>query len=207
MHLDLAALWVNADLAESARSADVLQKRSAFPLGKSLHAQEGEPSCGRSCTSFLNWMCRKKGMKKDEIHRRTRNVNVRFSPDEMIRVRALMEQGGYLSISGFIRDLALRKRFPDHRKEDVINDKKLLEKMNYLVYQVNKIGVNYNQVVAIWQKQSKLVKADGTPWMNTRSVEQRLEKLMSYTEGLRDEIAVILDVFNRYMGNGPSTNQ
>lgn len=146
-------------------------------------------------------------MKKDEINRRTRNVNVRFSPNEMIRVRALMEQGGYLSLSGFIRDLALRKRFPDHRKEDVINDKKLLEKMNYLVYQVNKIGVNYNQVVAIWQKQSKLVKADGTPWMNTRSVEQRLEKLMSYTEGLRDEIAVILDVFNRYMGNGPATNQ
>ena len=143
-------------------------------------------------------------MKKDEIHKRTRNVNVRFSPDEMIRVRALMDLGGYLSVSGFFRDLVLKKRFSDHREEPLIDGKILLEKVNYLIYHVNKIGVNYNQVVALWQKQSKMVRSDGAPWMNTRSVEERLEKLMSSTEGLRDEFAVVLDAFDRYLGESPN---
>jgi len=143
-------------------------------------------------------------MKKDERQRRTCYLKVRLTPDELSRVRALMDNAGYNTISCFIRDLIVKKRFSDHREGPVINDKILLEKVNYLIYQVNKIGVNYNQVVALWQKESKMVKVDGTPWINTRSVEERLDKLMRNTERLRDELAVILDTFDRYLGKSPN---
>lgn len=138
-------------------------------------------------------------MKKMESQRRTCYVKVRFSPDEMMRVRTLMDNSGYRSVSSFFRDLVSKKRFSDHRQEPHIDDKVLREKMNYLIYQVNKIGVNYNQVVALWQKQSKQVRRDGSPWMNTRSVEGNLTELKRLTENLRDEFAVSLDYIRRYI--------
>ena len=131
--------------------------------------------------------------------RRSCLVQVRLTPDEMDRVRAQMDTFGYVSVSCFLRDLVSKKRFSDHRQEPHIDDKVLREKMNYLIYQVNKIGVNYNQVVALWQKQSKQVRPDGSPYMNTHSVEGSLTELKRLTENLRDEFAVSLDYIRRFI--------
>ena len=87
-----------------------------------------------------------------------------------------------------------------------ISPRQLSDKVNVLIYQVNKIGINYNQVVATWQKQSRQTRADGTPYMNTYEVEARLTELMRLTEGLRDEFAVILDVIKKYIGESPNTS-
>ena len=80
-----------------------------------------------------------------------------------------------------------------------VTDKIFRERINALIYEVNKIGVNYNQVVAIWQKQAGQVRQDGTPWMDTRTVEIRLTDLMRKTENLRDEFAVIYDLIKKYL--------
>ena len=85
-----------------------------------------------------------------------------------------------------------------------VTDRELRDRINALVYQVNRIGVNYNQVVASWQRQAQQVRADGTPYLNTRSVETKLVELMRLTEGLRDEFAVILDVVRKYIGESHS---
>ena len=138
-------------------------------------------------------------MKKTKDQRRTCFVKIRFSPDEMLRVRTLMDSYGYRTVSSFFRDLVVRKRFSDKRAEPYIDDKVLREKMNLLIYQVNKIGVNYNQVAATWQKQARQVRPDGSPYMNTRSVEGKLTELMRLTEGLRDEFAVSIDYIKRYL--------
>ena len=143
-------------------------------------------------------------MKKTEVQRRTCYIKVRFSPDEMSKVRTLMDNFGYRTVSAFVRDLVSRKRFSDHRAEPHIDDKVLREKMNNLIYQVNKIGVNYNQIAATWQKQAKQVRADGTPYMNTRSIEGKLTELMRLTEGLRDEFAVVLEYVKRYISGEES---
>ena len=140
----------------------------------------------------------------EKRQKRTCYVQVRLSPDEMARMKALMEMGGYRLVSCFLRDILTQKRFP-YRTENVrVTDRELRDRINALVYQVNRIGVNYNQVVASWQKQAQQVRPDGTPYLNTRSVETKLTELMRLTEGLRDEFAVILDVVRKYIGESRS---
>ena len=117
----------------------------------------------------------------------------------MARVRVLMENAGYPTVSCFMRDLITRKRLPERRPGAVIDGEVLREKMNRLIYEVNKIGVNYNQVVTLYQKQSKQMRPDGTPYLNTRLLDEKMTSLMRSTEGLRDEFAVMLDIVKRYI--------
>lgn len=139
----------------------------------------------------------------EKKQRRICHVRVRLTPDEMARVKAQMEIGGYRSFSRYFRDVLLRKRLPYRTEIDKVTDKEFRDKINALIYEVNKIGVNYNQVVATWQRQASRVRPDGTPWMDTRSVEGRLSELMHLTEDLRDEFAVIHDIAKKYVGTSP----
>ena len=138
-----------------------------------------------------------------EKETRSNYLHARLNSVEMARVKVLMERSGYTSFSCFIRDLIMQKRLPSRTETRQVSDQELRDKVNVLIYQVNKIGVNYNQVVAIWQKQSGQTRQDGTPYLNTRAVENRLAELMRMTEGLRDEFAVILDVLKKYTGETP----
>lgn len=128
------------------------------------------------------------------------NLHARLNPEEKARVEALMAMGGYTSFSCYVRDLILQKRMPYRSDVARVSDRELRDRVNALIFQVNRIGVNYNQVVAIWQKQSRQTRRDGTPYYDTQAIENRLEKLMSMTESLRDEFAVILDVIKKYTG-------
>ena len=130
---------------------------------------------------------------------RTRTVKVRLTDDEFFRMKALMDTAGYPTISCFLRDIITRKRLPDRRSAAVIDDSVLRERLNRLVYEVNKIGVNYNQVVSTYQRQAKQTRPDGSPYLNTRLLDEKVTALMRSTEGLRDEFAVILDIVKRYI--------
>ena len=145
---------------------------------------------------------------REKVEKQTRSclIQVRLTPEELERVKALMAISGYRVYSCFMRDLILQKRLP-YRQEIVhVSDRQLSDRLNALIYQVNKIGINYNQVVATWQKQSRQTRSDGSPYMNTQAVEARLTELMRMTEGLRDEFAVILDVIKKYIGESPNTS-
>ena len=137
---------------------------------------------------------------------RTYCLHARLTPEEKARVEALMEIGGYTSFSAYVRDLVMQKRLPYRSGKMTVSPRELRDKVNVLIYQVNKIGVNYNQVVATWHKQSRQTRSDGSPYMNTRSVEVRLAELMRMTEGLRDEFAVILDILKKYIGDSQNTS-
>ena len=130
---------------------------------------------------------------------RTHTVKVRLTEDEFSRMSVVMETSGYPTVSSFLRDVITRKRLPERRAGAVISDEILREKMNRLIYEVNKIGVNYNQVVTLYQKQSKQMRPDGTPYLNTRLLDEKMTILMRSTEGLRDEFAVMLDIVKRYI--------
>lgn len=136
---------------------------------------------------------------------RTRIVKVRLTEDEFSLMRTLMETGGYPTVSSFLREVITRKKLPGRRQKTEVDDALLREKMNALVYQVNKIGVNYNQFVAAYQRQSKQVRPDGSPYLNTCLLDGRVTDLMRCTEGLRDEFAVLLDIVKRYINTNPST--
>lgn len=135
---------------------------------------------------------------------RTCTVKVRLTEDEYSRMRSIMETGGYPTVSCYLREIITKKRLSGRREKTVVDDALLREKMNVLIYQVNKIGVNYNQFVATYQRQSRQVRPDGTPYLNTRLLNERVTALMRCTEGLRDEFAVLLDIVKRYINN-PST--
>lgn len=130
---------------------------------------------------------------------RTRTVKVRLTDDEFFRMKALMDTAGYPTVSCFLRDIITRKRLPDRRSAAIIDDSVLRERLNRLVYEVNKIGVNYNQVVSTYQRQAKQTRPDGSPYLNTRLLDEKVTALMRSTEGLRDEFAVILDIVKRYI--------
>lgn len=130
---------------------------------------------------------------------RTRTVKVRLTDDEFFRMKALMDTAGYPTVSCFLRDIITRKRLPERRSAAVIDDSVLRERLNRLVYEVNKIGVNYNQVVSTYQRQAKQTRPDGSPYLNTRLLDEKVTALMRSTEGLRDEFAVILDIVKRYI--------
>ena len=72
--------------------------------------------------------------------------------------------------------------------------------MNRLIYEVNKIGVNYNQVVSLYHQQSR----SGSVRLNTQSLDGKMSELMKMTEGLRDEFALFLDVMRTYLGDKPA---
>lgn len=73
-------------------------------------------------------------------------------------------------------------------------------KMNRLIYEVNKIGVNYNQVVALYQKQSR----SGDSRISTKALDRKMTDLMRMTEGLRDEFALFLSIMRAYLGDEPA---
>ena len=85
------------------------------------------------------------------------------------------------------------------------SDGYLRQELNRLVYEVNRIGVNYNQVVATYQRLSRERRPDGSPYLNTRLLDEKVTALMRSTEGLRDEFAVVLDVIKRYISPEPTT--
>ena len=125
-------------------------------------------------------------------------LRLRVDQEEMLRVKTLMENNGYPTVSSFLRDVIFRKKIVSRKEVVRITDKVVRDKMNQLIYQVNRIGVNYNQVVAVYQKQSQQTRPDGTPYLNTQTLDEKLTSLMRMTEALRDEIAVLLDIVKRY---------
>ena len=144
-------------------------------------------------------------MLKKQKNNRTKIVKVRLTEDEFSRMKTLMENGDYPTVSCFLREVISRKRLPDRRTVSKVDDTVLRERMNRMVYEVNKIGVNYNQFVSTYQRQSKQTRPDGTPYVNTRMLDEKVTALMRSTEGLRDEFAVILDVIKKYIGESPNT--
>lgn len=145
------------------------------------------------------------GKKKDRSGNRTRIVKVRLTEDEFALMRSVMEAGGYPTVSCFLREVITRKRLPPRRETAAVDEGYLRQELNRLVYEVNRIGVNYNQVVATYQRLSKERRPDGSPYLNTRLLDEKVTALMRSTEGLRDEFAVVLDVIKRYISPEPST--
>ena len=80
-------------------------------------------------------------LKKTGKKHRNFYVHARLDQEEYSRFRTLMEIGGYTSISCFLRDLIAQKRLPYRQEMAHISPRQLSDKVNVLIYQVNKIGI------------------------------------------------------------------
>lgn len=125
-------------------------------------------------------------------------ITLRVTDQEMSAIRALMQKHGYRSRSLYLRDVIFKRRVVSRKEVVNITDKFLSDKFNELIYQVNKIGVNYNQIASTFMRQVKDFESAGTPPAAIRVTEQKMEKLMVATESLRNEFALLIDIFERY---------
>ena len=162
---------------------------------KSLHAVTANRVAAAVTTHLSEGIL----MQRKQKENRNCLVQVRLTREEMDRVRTLMDNGGYPTVSCFLRDVITRKKLPERRSVSVVDEGIIRERMNRMIYEMNKIGVNYNQVVSTYQRQSKQTRPDGTPYLNTRLLDEKVTALMRSTEGLRDEFAVLLDIVKRYI--------
>lgn len=141
------------------------------------------------------------GQKTQRNDALTVRITSRFSAADYEKIKHLMENYGYRSMSAFMRDCCLKKKLNARKVYVEITDEVLRKKMDEMIYQIKKIGTNYNNVVSTYMRQAKLTKADGSPLIAGYQVEKNMEKLMVMTESLRDEVAVIIDIFKRYTLN------
>lgn len=135
---------------------------------------------------------------EDAEQAKTRFIKLRVSDEEYNKIRVIMDKNGYYTVSSFLRDLLFKKHIVSRKKVIRVTDDILRDKLNQFIFQANKIGVNYNQFVATYQRQAKVLKPDGTPAAGGRLVEEKVDALMRLTQELRDEVAVIIDIFERY---------
>lgn len=135
---------------------------------------------------------------EDSEQAKTKVIKLRVSDTEYEQVQVIMEKYGYHTVSSFLRDLVFKKKLISKQVIVRVTDNLLKEKLNQFIFQANKIGVNYNQFVATYQRQSKMTGPDGKLILNNRMVDEKVDSLMKLTEQMRDEIAVIIDIFERY---------
>jgi len=129
---------------------------------------------------------------------RTVRINVRLTEEEYGKLRVLMTNLAYRSISNYLRDVLFKKRIVSKREVVRLTDRTLRDHINAVAFQIRKIGANYNQVVALYHTQAKMTCKDGTPWLDTNKLDAKIEELMSMTEELRNELAVLIDTVERY---------
>lgn len=135
---------------------------------------------------------------EDSEQAKTKVIKLRVSDTEYEQVQVIMEKYGYRTVSSFLRDLVFKKKLISKQVVVRVTDNLLKEKLNQFIFQANKIGVNYNQFVATYQRQSKMTGPDGKLILSNRMVDEKVDSLMKLTEQMRDEIAVIIDIFERY---------
>ena len=169
---------------------------------KTLHALRTDEVAAVVATFLKLFLMRHRTIKgeiiEDSQQAKTRRIMLRVSDDEYNKIEVLMEKNGYYTVSSLLRDLLFKKRIVSKKRVVRVTDDVLRDKLNQFIYQANKIGVNYNQFVATYKRQAKTVRPDGTPSVSTRFVEDKVDALMRLTQQLRDEVAVIIDIFDRY---------
>lgn len=135
---------------------------------------------------------------EDSLMPRNHLLECRVTDEEFEKIHVLMEKNGYFTVSSLIRDMLFKKNIVSKKVIVRVTDKILRDKLNEFIFQANKIGVNYNQFVATYQRQAKMTGPDGKPYLSGRNIEEKVISLMRLTEEMRDEIAVIIDIFERY---------
>ncbi len=123
-------------------------------------------------------------------------IKLRVDEEEMAKVHALMSTYGFPTVSCFLRDILFRKRITPRNSMERMSENDIRKHINQMIYQVQKIGVNYNQIVAVYQNQAKQMKMDGTPAYNSRNFEEKLDRLNDMTIKVRDEVKALAEYLN-----------
>lgn len=115
-------------------------------------------------------------------------VNVRFTPNELVKLDLFMELEGYKSRSKFIRTRVLNNK-GERRVKRLSPD--IEQKLAILTAEIKRIGNNYNQVVKAVNTAVSLTTKGGNPVVSTRSMEYQLSRLRKMMQEILDGIAAL----------------
>ncbi|SHE35939.1 mobilisation protein (MobC) [Mariniphaga anaerophila] len=77
-----------------------------------------------------------------ENEKRSQKLIIRVNPDEKLRIKSLTRSGGYPCMSDFIRNRIFRRL----DKKTITLDNETSRQLKEMDYELNKIGVNLNQL-------------------------------------------------------------
>ena len=115
-------------------------------------------------------------------------VNVRFTPNELVKLDLFMELEGYKSRSKFIRTRVLNNK-GERRVKRLSPD--IEQKLAILTAEIKRIGNNYNQVVKAVNTAVSLTTKGGNPVVSTRSMEYQLSRLRKMMQEILDGVAAL----------------
>ncbi len=122
-------------------------------------------------------------------------ITVRFSDEEKAKILALQQKHGYRSISSLLRALLFEKRMHSDRRKEIQGPDVLNKRIAELIYNVKKIGINYNQAVAQYHKLAKVYEGNKDNYYLTiifTRLQETLESLHKETTKMMDEFNFLL---------------
>ena len=86
---------------------------------------------------------------------KTKILTLRMTEAEFVEFKYIMNEAGYKSMSKFIRYKVFRGKERTVRIK--LHDENVITVLKALIMEVNKVGVNYNQLVRKYNAQSPIV--------------------------------------------------
>jgi len=116
---------------------------------------------------------------------RTTIITFRFSETELIEFRSRMDAAGYKSTSRFIRDSILGRTMYVPKKVK-LTDRGLRDQLNAILASIQKIGVNYNQVVKVINTMATRDPKEDKPAPSEIMLRQEMRRLEKMTMKVGD---------------------
>lgn len=132
----------------------------------------------------------------DKSDNRVRFRGIRFTEKEEIILQQRINAAGYKSVSRYIRDCALGNGITVQRKIR-LTDRGLRDQLNAINASIQKIGVNYNQVVAAINTLIVSTRENGAAPGVVHGLEKRLDKLYKETVKIPELMDVAIEVIKR----------
>jgi len=120
-----------------------------------------------------------------------RKISIRLSGGLYNELESEMAGFGFKKMSQYLRMVIERRRRKDNESLDC--SKSMMTSMNQLSNEIRKIGRNYNQFVAAYNRAVKLTGKDGYPVVSERETRRNQLALMELTLEMTHAIHAMMD--------------
>ena len=127
-----------------------------------------------------------------------RKISIRLSGGLYNELESEMAGLGFRKMSQYLRMIIERRRRKDNESIDC--SRSMMTSMGHLANEIRKIGRNYNQFVAAYNRAVKLTGKDGYPVVSERETRRNQLALMELTLEMTQALHAIMDHMGREHG-------
>ena len=122
-----------------------------------------------------------------------RKVTIRMPESLYSELEAEMSSYGYRTISQFLRFIIEKRKRRDMEAAD--SQKGSAAAIEHLAAEMRRIGANYNQFVASYNRAVRLTRKDGSPSVSEKETRRNQLGLMELTLELTRDLHALMDKF------------